>query len=99
MVLQAGDRVPNRHRLRTPKNTNMRKLPPSRVNGLSPAKWEIVTGLTMPILFFFFEIFLLEDKSMGVVIPSRTLWGSWAKSLSVSLISLITGNRLHSPWR
>ena len=94
----AGDKVQNRHRLGAPKNTNMRNLSPSRVDGPSPAWWEIVTGLTMPILFFFLEIFLLEDKSMGLVIPSRSLWGSWEKSLSVSLISLIIGNRLHSPW-
>ena len=31
-----------------------------------------------------------------LLIPSRALWGSWAQSLSVSPISLITGNSLHS---
>ena len=31
-----------------------------------------------------------------VLIPSRALWGSWAQRLSVSPISLITGNSLHS---
>lgn len=63
MVLQAGDRVPNRHRLRTPKNTDMRKLPPSRVDGLSPAKWEIVAGLTMPILFSFLKSFFWKIRA------------------------------------
>ena len=32
----------------------------------------------------------------GRVIPHRALRGSWAQSLSVSPISLITGNSLHS---
>lgn len=66
MVLQAvvaGDRVPNRHRLRAPKNTNMRKLPPSRVDGLSPARWEIVIGLTMPILFSFLKSFFWKIRA------------------------------------
>ena len=32
------------------------------------------------------------------LIPSRALWGSWAQSLSVSPISLIPGNSLHSTF-
>ena len=38
---------------------------------------------------------LFSDQSKPVD-KSRALWGSWAQSLSVSLISLVKGNSLHS---
>ena len=38
-----------------------------------------------------------EDSSAAeLMIPWRALWGSWAQELSVTPMSLIIGNSLHS---